>query len=280
MRWKGREQSDQIEDRRGRSSGPLVGGGIGTLIIALIAVALGADPAQVLNQLGGAASPGGAVESQNLDPEALEFVSVVLKDTEDVWTAEFQKRGMNYEKPKMVLFTGQVNSACGTASSAVGPFYCPGDKTIYLDTDFYRVLKDQLGAPGDFAQAYVIAHEVGHHIQNLLGTMDEVNAQRKRLPEVEFNKLSVRLELQADYYAGAWAYHAQRTKDILDRRDLEEAIRAAEAIGDDTLQKQSQGQVVPDAFTHGTSEQRMRWFNKGWESGRLEDGDTFRASRL
>lgn len=279
MRWKGREQSDQVEDRRGRSAAPLVGGGIGTIIVALIAVALGADPAQVLSQLGATTAPGGA-QTQNLDPEALEFVSVVLKDTEDVWTAEFKKRGLTYEKPKLVLFTGQVNSACGTASSAVGPFYCPGDKTIYLDTEFYSVLKDRLGAPGEFARAYVIAHEVGHHVQNLLGTMDQIDAQRKRLSEVEFNKLSVRLELQADYYAGAWAHHAERTKDILDPKDLEEAIRAAEAIGDDTLQKQSQGHVVPDAFTHGTSDQRVRWFNKGWESGRLEDGDTFRATRL
>jgi predicted metalloprotease len=202
------------------------------------------------------------------------FVGVVLADTEDVWNRLFQQQGSQYQEPKLVLFSGQVRSACGFASAASGPFYCPADRNVYIDLVFYKELKQRFGAPGDFAQAYVIAHEVGHHVQNLLGISEKVQAMRGRVSEAQYNQYSVRLELQADYFAGVWAHHAQRMN-ILEQGDLEEAMRAANAIGDDTLQKQAQGHVVPDSFTHGTSEQRMRWFMKGFKSGKLEQGDTF-----
>ncbi len=207
-------------------------------------------------------------------------MATILADTEDVWTDLFQKMGRKYEYPTLVLFSGKVDSACGMASAAVGPFYCPGDRKLYIDLSFYDELKNRFGAPGDFAQAYVIAHEVGHHIQNLLGISDQVNRMRQRLSEKEFNKLSVRMELQADFYAGVWAHHAQRMKNMLDEADIEDGLRAASAIGDDTLQKESQGYVVPDAFTHGTSAQRVRWFKKGWDTGDISQGDTFSARQL
>jgi predicted metalloprotease len=206
--------------------------------------------------------------------------SAVLAETEDVWRELFAQHGQTYQDPKLVLFDYEVNSACGFASSAVGPFYCPGDGKLYLDLSFFDELSRRFGAPGDFAQAYVIAHEVGHHVQNLLGVSDQVSAAQQRLSQGESNALSVRLELQADFYAGVWAHHAQRRNELLEPGDLEEALDAASAIGDDRLQREGQGRVVPDSFTHGTSQQRVAWFKKGYESGRMEDGDTFEAKDL
>lgn len=241
--------------------------GMGTVVFLLLAFLMGGDP---LSLLGAASSQQGPVT----DPQTEQFVSVVLADTEEVWGDLFRQMGRDYQEPKLVLFRGRVDSACGLASSAVGPFYCPGDRNVFLDTSFFDQLSGKLGAPGDFAAAYVIAHEVGHHVQNLLGTMDRV--RRGSGPESD----SVRLELQADYYAGVWAHHAQRRFGSLEPGDLEEAIRAAGAVGDDQLQEQAQGHVVPDSFTHGTSEQRIRWFRKGWETGDPTGGDTFSVSSL
>jgi predicted metalloprotease len=204
----------------------------------------------------------------------------VLAETEDVWNTELQKRGVQYREPHLVLFTDRVESACGLASAAVGPFYCPEDEKVYLDLGFFDMLHERFGAPGDFAQAYVIAHEVGHHVQKLLGIADQVHAMRDRVSETEYNQLSVRLELQADFFAGVWARHTQQMKQVLEEGDLEEALRAATAIGDDKLQKESQGYVVPDSFTHGTSEQRVRWFKRGYETGDMSQGDTFSTERL
>lgn len=262
--------------------GLAVGGGIGTLAIALLIWALGGDPSAVLRGQGSnKGSLGIQRELTPIEKEGKEFVAVVLADTEDVWHEVFKKElGREYKEPRLVLFTDQVESACGYADAAVGPFYCPGDGQVYIDLSFYETLQTRFGASGDFAQAYVIAHEVGHHVQNLLGTSEKVHRARERVSEQEYNQLSVRLELQADYFAGVWANHTQRQKGVLDRNDLDEAIRAAEAIGDDALQKQSQGYVVPESFTHGTSEQRARWFRKGWDSGKVADGDTFNAKRL
>ncbi|MDX2064338.1 MAG: neutral zinc metallopeptidase [Fimbriimonadaceae bacterium] len=282
MRWKGRDQSDQIEDRRGAlRAGPAVGGGA-VLLIALVVLLLGGNPQQVLNQLesGGDSRPVSRSAPSAAEEELREFTAVVLKDTEDVWTDVFKESGRTYRKPKLVLFSGQVDSACGSASSAVGPFYCGEDERIYIDLSFYGELKSRFGARGEFAQAYVIAHEVGHHVQKLLGTLDKVHVARSRMRERGANAISVRLELQADYYAGLFARRAQATKNILDKGDIDSAISAATAIGDDTLQRKMQGQVVPDSFTHGTSDQRVRWFLKGWERGDLEGGDTFRARSL
>lgn len=281
MNWKGRRQSENVEDRRGISGGTLVaGGGLGTLVLALIVMFLGGDPKDVLQQ-SSAGSPAVERPLTQQEIEGREFVSVVLADTEDVWRDVFRDQvGASYREPKLVLFSGQVESACGFADAAVGPFYCPGDGQVYIDLSFYDLMKERFGAAGDFAQAYVIAHEVGHHVQKLLGTSDRVSALRQRSSEAEANRLSVRLELQADFYAGLWAHHAQKMKNILDRGDIEEALNAAAAIGDDTLQKQAQGYVVPESFTHGTSAQRVRWFKKGWDSGRMRDGDTFAANRL
>ena len=229
--------------------------------------------------------PGGIEQAQvsnSVPPEdeAGKFVSVVLRDTEEVWAKIFQELGREYEEPTLVLFTGQTQSGCGFASSATGPFYCPADEDVYIDLSFNNELKERFGAPGDFAQAYVIAHEVGHHVQNLLGTTDKVDRMRGKISEIEYNKLLVRLELQADFYAGVWAYHAQKMNQVLEAGDIQEALNAANAIGDDRLQEQGQGKVVPDAFTHGTSEQRMRWFKKGFETGDVNQGDTFSASNL
>jgi predicted metalloprotease len=280
MRWKGRQQSDNVEDKRGMSAGGIAaGGGIGIALLALVVYLLGGDPSSLpVNQ--GAQQSSEPYQPTAEEKELTEFISVVLKDTEDVWTAEFQRLGTTYQKPKLVLFSGQVQSACGFASAAVGPFYCPEDHKLYIDLSFYNTLKERFGAPGDFAQAYVIAHEVGHHIQNLLGTMAEVQGQRGRISDEQYNQLSVRLELQADFYAGVWARKAHELKSILDAEDIDEALRAAAAIGDDTLQKQSQGYTVPESFTHGTSEQRMRWFKRGWDTGDVRQGDTFSVRNL
>lgn len=258
------------------SAGKAAGGIGGIGIILAIGYALLTGDTSVLNQIqvGG----GGGAPSKN-EAEYREFAGVILADTEEVWTKEFSRNGKTYQAPQMVLFTGAVDSACGSASSAVGPFYCGLDRKVYLDLSFFDQMKERLGAKGDFAQAYVIAHEVGHHIQNVLGTLDKAHQQMSRMGKSQANEMSVRIELQADFLAGIWAHHA---KDMasLDRQDIQEAMEAASAIGDDTLQKQSQGYVVPDAFTHGTSEQRMRWFMRGYESGDMNDGDTFNSRSL
>jgi hypothetical protein len=259
-----------------------VGGGLGTVILVVVALLLGVNPQELLQQMP-ASQSATETASRPRSPEEDQlgqFVSVVLADTEDVWRAQFQSRGRQYREPKLVLFTEQVQSACGFASAAVGPFYCPGDEKVYIDLEFYRELQDRFGAPGDFAQAYVIAHEVGHHVQNLLGISEKVHAMQQRVSEEEANDLSVRLELQADFFAGVWAYHAQKMRNILEPGDIEEALGAANAIGDDRLQKQARGYVVPDSFTHGTSAQRVRWFRRGFETGDMSQGDTFSAGNL
>lgn len=280
MRWRDMRQSGNIEDRRGMG-GMAVGGGIGSVIIALLVYLLGGDPSS-LPQPEQADPRQGTQSGQYANPaeDSLKgLVSAVLASTEDVWTQEFRELKMSYQAPRLVLFSGRVQSACGIAGSAVGPFYCPTDEKIYIDLSFYRELRNRLGAPGDFAQAYVIAHEVGHHVQNLLGISDKVHAAQNRRASASANELSVRLELQADFLAGVWAHHAQKAG-VLEMGDIEEAMNAASAIGDDRLQQQSQGYVVPDAFTHGTSEQRARWFRKGLQSGDIRDGDTFSADEL
>jgi predicted metalloprotease len=285
MRWKDERRSENVEDRRGISAGVAVGGGIGTLILVLVAMFLGADPRQVLNLLqnnqqavpnqAGAPVPGPPAEEERKD-----FASVVLADTEDVWDDLFQNMKKQYVKPTLVLFRDGVQSACGNASSAVGPFYCPADQKVYLDLGFFQELKERFKAPGDFAEAYVIAHEVGHHVQNLLGISDKVHSLQSRGGKAEANELSVRLELQADFLAGVWAHHAQKMKQILEEGDVESALRAATAIGDDRLQMEAQGYVVPDSFTHGTSKQRARWFTKGLKTGDMREMDTFNAEDL
>jgi predicted metalloprotease len=254
-----------------------IGGGLGGIVILVIALLLGADPRQLLQQSPGANPANGTATSRSTSPqeeELKQFSATVLASTEDVWADVFQQQGKSYRKPTLVLFTEAVRSACGEAGAAVGPFYCPGDQKLYLDLKFFNELQTRFRAPGDFAQAYVIAHEVGHHVQNLLGTMDKVDSLRGRISESEANQLSVRLELQADFLAGVWAHYAQQ-KGILEPGDIDEALGAASAVGDDRLQSESQGYVVPDSFTHGTSEQRIRWFRKGLETGDLRQGDTF-----
>ncbi|RYD57923.1 MAG: metalloprotease [Sphingobacteriales bacterium] len=283
MLWKGRRQSGNVEDARGLGGGKLLGGGIGAAIIGLIIYLLGGDPSTVMNQL---PTSGGSMDSAQLEQlkeqqkESREFVGVVLGDTEDVWDKLFAQMGGQYQHPKLQIFNGQTTSECGGATSASGPFYCPLDRKVYIDLTFYDELKEKFKAPGDFAMAYVVAHEVGHHVQNLMGTSEKVQQMRGRVSQAEYNKLSVMLELQADFYAGVWAHHAQEMKGILQSGDIEEALNAANAIGDDRLQRESQGQVVPDAFTHGTSEQRMRWFRKGFETGDVKQGNTFEAADL
>lgn len=276
MRWQGRRESGNVEDRRGSSRGGLIaGGGIGTLVIALIVYFLGGDPSQVVNMQQQApqeqSGPRPAAEE-----ESAKFVKVVLAETEDVWNKLFTDMNKQYEEPRLVMFTDLVESACGNASSQSGPFYCPADHKVYIDLSFYDEMKNKLNAPGDFAMAYVIAHEVGHHVQNLLGVSEKVQRMRGQLSEKEYNKLSVKLELQADFLAGVWAHHTKKFTDIIEEGDIDEALNAANAIGDDRLQKQSQGYVVPDAFTHGTSEQRKYWFKKGFDTGDLKQGDTFK----
>lgn len=280
MLWQGRRQSSNVEDRRGMGGkGMAVGGGIGGIIIAIIYLFLG----------GGNGGDGGdflqgqgqpmTQEQKAAEDQLAGFSKVVLADTEDVWNRLLSEQGRDYVEPRLVLFTGNDQSGCGFASAATGPFYCPADSKIYIDLSFFQELQDRFKAPGDFAMAYVIAHEVGHHVQHLLGITDEVDRMRGKLSQTEMNKLSVRLELQADFLAGVWAHHTQKQKQVLQEGDIEEALGAANAIGDDRLQKQSQGYVVPDAFTHGTSEQRMYWFRKGFQTGDLSQGDTFKSDR-
>jgi predicted metalloprotease len=283
MRWKDQRQSDNVEDqRRVRPAGVAIGG-VGALILVLVATYLGADPRQVLQLLqdNKQAAPNQAgARFTAAEEERKEFVSVVLADTEDVWHTLFREMGKEYKEPHLRLFSRKTESACGFASAAVGPFYCPADERVYIDLSFYQELKDRFHAPGEFAEAYVIAHEIGHHVQNLLGISDKVHSQTRRLNKEEANELSVRLELQADFLAGVWAHHAQKMKNILEPGDIEDGLRAASAIGDDRLQMQSQGYVVPDSFTHGTSKQRVRWFRKGFETGDISGGDTFNARAL
>lgn len=283
MLWKGRRESENVEDRRGISRGGLaVGGGLGTVVIVLVAMLLGADPGALLEQTGEehpAVSTRSARPASPAEDELKRFVSVVLADTEDVWTGVFKQTGREYQDPKLVLFTDQVQSACGMAGSAAGPFYCPGDQKVYIDLAFLRDLRERLGAPGDFAQAYVIAHEVGHHVQRLLGISDKVHSAQSRMSRSQANDLSVRLELQADFFAGVWANQA-KNKGVVEAGDIEEALGAASAVGDDRLQRQTQGRVVPDSFTHGTSEQRVRWFRRGLDTGDIKQGDTFSAGSL
>ena len=297
MKWKGRRRSTNIDDRRGMSSGRNfnAGGGLIKLFLPLIlklittkkgliivAVILGVmyftgnNPLQLLT--GGSSNQ---IQNTNYkgtvkENELAAFSATVLADTEDIWNQLLQ----NYREPTLVLFTNSVTSACGGASSATGPFYCPGDEKLYIDLSFFEEMATRLNAPGDFAQAYVIAHEVGHHIQNLMGTTDKMQQLRNKVSKTEYNRYSVMLELQADFLAGVWAHHSQRMNQIMDKGDLEEALNAANAIGDDRLQKQSSGRVIPDSFTHGTSAQRMRWFKKGFETGDLRQGDTFNATTL
>ncbi len=278
MRWRGERQSDNVEDRRGISGGgKIIGGGLGGIVLLVIALLMGADPRQLLEQLPAGDPSSGTQSSRPNNPqedELVQFVRVVLASTEDYWTNAFRQMGREYRKPKLQLFTGRVESACGVAGASVGPFYCPGDEKIYLDLSFFDELRTRFQAPGDFAQAYVIAHEVGHHVQNLLGTMDKVDAARGRVSKDAENQLSVRLELQADFLAGLWANYA-RQKNLLDPDDVDEALGAASAVGDDRLQQESQGYVVPDSFTHGSSQQRIQWFRRGFESGDIRQGDTF-----
>lgn len=283
MEWKGRKQSNNVEDRRG-SKAPVAIGGLGGIgiIIVIIVVLMGGDPTTLLG--GSSDSPVQTETVGNYTPTAEEeeiadFVKVVLADTETVWADVFEKEGKTYKDPTLVLYTDSVSSACGTASSAVGPFYCPGDQKLYIDLSFYDELRTQYKAPGDFAMAYVVAHEVGHHVQTLLGTSQKVHNQNGKVSKKEYNDLSVRLELQADYYAGVFANYVQ-DEGYLEQDDFKEALTAANAIGDDTLQKQAQGYAVPDSFTHGTSEQRMDWLERGFDYGDIEHGDTFSAKDL
>ena len=283
MRWESGRRSENVEDRRGsRVTRGLAGGGLGALVLVVVAMLFGVDPRLLLQGV-----PGGdvqeTVEPYQPTPEEerlADFVRVVLGDTEDTWTTVFRESGGTYELPVLVLFSGAVRSACGFADAAVGPFYCPGDRKLYIDLSFYQEMQTRFGAPGDFAQAYVIAHEVGHHVQTLIGVMDQVATERRRVSEEDANALSVRQELQADCFAGVWAYHAQRARNVLEQGDLEEALNAAAAIGDDRLQRQSQGYVVPESFTHGTSEQRVRWFREGFQGGDVDRCDTFRAETI
>jgi predicted metalloprotease len=283
MRWQDGRRSDNVEDQRGFGvKHGVIGGGVGILLILAVGLLTGADP---LSILGAVVQESGSMDNSPAvltaaENQSADFVAVVLADTEDTWSAVFLKKGMIYTKPKLVLFKGSVESACGSAESAMGPFYCPADEKVYIDLDFYNELKNQYGAPGDFAQAYVIAHEVGHHVQNLLGTSAKISKLEQQSDETTANRYSVMLELQADCYAGVWAKQTDNTQHFLEPGDIEEAMNAASQIGDDTLQKESQGYVVPDSFTHGTSAQRMRWFNAGFTGGEIDSCDTFNATVL
>ena len=284
METKGRRKSSNVEDRRGMSKGAIGGGigGIGIIIAIIFTLLNGGDAGDVLNQINqGQIQSGSNTEYMPTaeEEELAEFVSVVLADTEDVWQQLFQEQGLAYENPSLVLFTDSVQSGCGVAGAAVGPFYCPADHKLYIDLSFYQELKNRFGAPGDFAMAYVVAHEVGHHVQTLLGTSQQVHDLNNKVSKEEYNAQTVRLELQADYYAGVWANHVQDAG-YLEAGDIDEALTAANAIGDDTLQMESQGYIVPESFTHGTSEQRVRWFKKGFDKGTIEGGDTFNAREL
>ncbi|MGB7479301.1 MAG: neutral zinc metallopeptidase [Burkholderiaceae bacterium] len=283
MKWEGNRESDNIEDRRG---GFGIGGrsiGIGTVVVALVvSYFFGIDPGTVLSLLGGGGGPAPVTQQAGppaQDPET-RFVATVLADTEDTWSALFRANGASYVDPRLVLFSGSTPTACGTGDTATGPFYCPGDQKVYLDLDFFRLMRQRFQVSGDFAQAYVIAHEVGHHVQNLMGIMQKIDTVRRRAAPAQANALSVRLELQADCFAGVWAYHANQARSILESGDVEQALDAASKIGDDALQKQAQGYVVPDSFTHGTSAQRVRWFRRGIDSGQIAACDTFEARQL
>jgi predicted metalloprotease len=282
MLWQGQRESENVEDARGSGGGRLVmGGGIGTVILVVLYLVLGGDPQALFNaQQQTQVSQPAQVNTQAPRDDASKFVAVVLADTEDAWNDVFRQMGRKYEEPRLVLFTDVIQSGCGFARGATGPFYCPQNRQVYIDLGFFRQLQERLGAGGDFAEAYVIAHEVGHHVQKLLGITDRVDAARHRAGEAESNRLSVRLELQADFLAGVWARYADRTKHVVEAGDIEEAMRAANAVGDDRLQSRSRGYVVPDSFTHGTSEQRVRWFRRGYETGDLNQGDTFNAREL
>jgi predicted metalloprotease len=278
MRWQNREQSSNIEDRRGMSAGRIGGiGGVGAIIVTLIALYLGKDPTQLLQELEQGAPQQQAEPYQETaqESESRQLVAVVLRDTEKTWQQIFAAAGKQYVDPQLVMFSGAVQSACGSADAAVGPFYCSEDRKVYIDLSFYDDLKTRFGAPGDFAQAYVIAHEVGHHVQNLLGTSDKVQAARAKGSKEQANALSVRMELQADCYAGIWAHNADESRQLLESGDVEEGLNAATAIGDDRLQMQSRGYVAPESFTHGSSAQRVRWFKRGLESGKVSNCDTF-----
>ena len=275
MDWKGRKKSSNVEDRRGLSSGKMVVGGIGGIILLLVFTLLGGNPVDIINNMQNTDTEVDSSYQATAEEEELaEFVSVVLAETEEVWTMLFKEQGGQYDYPTLVLYSGMVDSACGVAGSSAGPFYCSGDQKVYLDLSFFNELRKNYNAPGDFAIAYVVAHEVGHHVQMLLGIMDQLNELRQKLSKTEYNNLMVRLELQADYFAGVWAHYVNRI-DLLEKGDLEEALNAASAVGDDRLQKQNQGYVMPDSFTHGTSEQRQRWFYKGFTNGTIAGGDTF-----
>ena len=291
MKWEGNRQSDNVEDRRsggGSGGGGFIGGrglGVGTIVIALVAGWIfGINPMTILNALSGGAPPAQVQQAPAHKPPAddrlASFVSTVLADTEDVWKNIFSQGGARYQEPRLVLFRGATPTACGAGQAAMGPFYCPADQKVYIDLGFYETLRKQLGAPGEFAQAYVIAHEVGHHVQNLMGISGKVEEARRRASPAQGNALSVRLELQADCFAGVWANHAQSARQILERGDIESAMNAAAKIGDDALQKQSQGRVVPESFTHGTSAQRTRWFNTGLQNGTVKACDTFGTRSL
>ena len=296
MKWEGNRESDNVEDRRddgggsGLGGGGLLGGrsiGIGTIVVALLGGwAFGINPMTILSLLSGGAPPAQVQQTQRpaqrppADDRMAKFVSTVLADTEDVWKELFAKGGATYQVPRLVLFRGATPTACGQGQSAMGPFYCPGDQKVYIDLGFYETLTKRLGAPGEFAQAYVIAHEVGHHVQNLLGISGKVDQMRGRVSKVEYNVLSVKLELQADCFAGAWAYHANQSRQILEGGDIASAMNAAAKIGDDALQRSSGGAVVPESFTHGTSAQRQRWFNTGFTTGSVKACDTFSARNL
>ncbi len=291
MRWQGGRRSSNVEDRRGRRAvgrGAKLGGvgGIIVVVIAIVMALMGKDPSEFLSAASNAgATGGGATQSGPVAPNPGEdrladFVSVVLASTEDTWTNVFQSRGQVYQPPRLVLFRGEVDSACGMTSAAVGPFYCPPDKQVYIDLSFFDDLDRRFGAPGDFAQAYVVAHEVGHHLQTLMGISQRVRQQKRGLPEVQANQLSIRQELQADCFAGVWAHHANRRQQILEPGDVEEGMQAASAIGDDTIQRRAHGRVSPESWTHGASEQRVRWFRIGMQVGTIEACDTFNAAQL
>jgi hypothetical protein len=280
MKWQGQRQSSNVEDRRASGSGVRLGGGvgIGTIVIALIAGwVFGINPLTVIGMLEGGDAQQAPAQAPPADDAMAQFVSVVLADTEDTWKDLFARNGGQYREPKLVLFRGATPTACGQGQAAMGPFYCPADERVYIDLSFYETLKHRLGAPGDFAQAYVIAHEVGHHVQHLLGITEKVHAMRGRVSEAQYNALSVRLELQADCFSGVWAHHADRARQVLEQGDVEEALNAASQIGDDTLQRRSGGTVVPESFTHGTSAQRVSWFRRGMQTGDLQQCNTFDA---
>jgi len=292
MKWEGNRESSNVEDRRdggGGSGGGMLGGrgiGIGTIVVALLGGWMfGINPMTIISLLSGGGAPSAQVQQAPAhrppkDDQLAKFVSTVLADTEDVWKDVFAKAGGTYQEPRLVLFRGATRTACGQGQAAMGPFYCPGDQKVYIDLGFYETLKNRLGAPGEFAQAYVIAHEVGHHVQNLMGISGKVDSMRSRSSEVQSNALSVRLELQADCFAGVWAHHAQDARKILESGDIESAMNAAAKIGDDALQRAGGGEVVPDSFTHGTSAQRQRWFSTGYQSGVVKSCDTFSARQL